>query len=87
MYNNKTRHQICFMIFYSINPSIFLQSDKYSNTGHIWQHTAEYLIDILHFDKKNCCPPSTNTSIPAFCRSYLKINTHGELLGLLLLND
>lgn len=52
MYSNKTGHQICFMIFYSINPSIFLQNDKYSNTNHVWQKTAEYLIDILHFNKK-----------------------------------
>lgn len=49
---SKTRHQIGFMIFYSINPSIFLQNDKYSNTNHVWQKTAEYLIDILHFNKK-----------------------------------
>lgn len=36
-------------IFYSINSSIFLQNDKYSNTNYIWQQTTEYLIDILHF--------------------------------------
>lgn len=45
-----TRQDIIFlMIFYSINISIFLQNDKYSNTNHIWQKTAEILIDILHF--------------------------------------
>lgn len=38
-----------FMIFYSINISMFLQNDKYSNTNNIWQKTAENLSDILHF--------------------------------------
>lgn len=40
---------IFFMIFYSINISMFLQNDKYSNTNHIWQKTADNLIDNLHF--------------------------------------
>lgn len=48
MYHNKTSNVFC-MIFYSYNPSILLQNDKYNNTNHIWQQTAEYLIEILHF--------------------------------------
>lgn len=50
VYTCTTRQDIIFlMIFYSINISMFLQNDKYSNTNHIWQKTAENLIDILHF--------------------------------------
>lgn len=64
------------MIFYSINISIFLQNDKYSNTNHIWQKTAEILIDILHFKNVVLHGPIP----PRYAAVFKKNDKHGELL-------
>lgn len=63
-------------IFYSINPSIFLQNDKYSNTNYIWQQTTEYLIDILHVKSAVLHGPIP----PRYAAVFFKIDKHGELL-------
>lgn len=59
---------------------MFLQNDKYSNTNHIWQKTAENLIDILHFKIAVIHGPIP----PRYAAVFLKNDKHSELLRLWL---